>query len=133
MNRILLVNDHDEVTDRTAAMLEAMGWEVYVAHTEQYVFESIVACRPTLLISDVEMDAGVGFESIATARRLFQDLFIIAVTRGAHRDIWPRVASVCGANRYLVGPVSAPQLADVIGLAVDDGLIDSAPERRRRH
>ena len=82
MKRILLVNDDQVITDRTAAILHEMGWEVYVASTQDAVFESCVAYRPSLVIVDIEMKGGVGLESIATAHRLFGDLFIIAVTRG---------------------------------------------------
>lgn len=130
MNRILLVNDNDDVLNRTAAMLEDMGWEVYVADSEHLVFESIVAYRPTMLISDVEMTGGVGFECISTARRLFDDLFIVAVTRGGHEDLWPKISKVCGANRYLVGPVSPLQLIEAFAIALKDGFIESVPDAR---
>ena len=123
MNRILLVNDRDAIMDRTAAMLEGLGWEVYVAHTEGLVFESCVAFRPGMLIADVEMSGGIGFEAISTARRLFRDLFIVAVTRGGHDELWPKVASVCGANRYVIGPVSTQKLEEAIETAVTEGLL----------
>jgi len=123
MNRILLVNDRDAIMDRTAAMLEELGWEVYVAHTEGLVFESCVAFRPGMLIADVEMSGGIGFEAISTARRLFRDLYIVAVTRGGHEELWPKVANVCGANRYVVGPVSTHKLEEAIHNGVAEGLL----------
>lgn len=127
MNRVLLVNDSDEVLDRTATMLDDLGWEVYVAGTEQAAFESIVASRPTMVICDIEMDGGAGLECIATARTLFADLFIVAVTRGADREDWTEAAQTKGADRYVVGPVSARQLADLIDDAVAAGHIDDRP------
>lgn len=123
MNRILLVNDRDAIMDRTAAMLEELGWEVYVAHTEGLVFESCVAFRPAMLIADLEMGGGVGFEAISTARRLFRALYIVAVTRGGHEELWPKVANVCGANRYVVGPVSPQKLEEAIHTGVAEGLL----------
>ena len=135
MNLVLLVNDNVEVRDRTASMLTEMGWEVYVADSEDFVFESIVAFRPTIMIVDVEMDGGIGFESIATARRLFDDMFIIAVTRGGDKKLWPKVATVCGANAYVVGPVSAAKLDRAIQDGLVKGLIsgEPSPQKKQRH
>lgn len=127
MNRVLLVNDDDEICNRTATMLVDMGWDVYVANREELVFESSVARRPEMLVADIEMDAGVGFEAIATARSLFPSLFIVAVTRGGDKEIWPRVAEVCGANAYIVGPVSGSKLKEVIDVGLQKGLISFEP------
>lgn len=127
MNRVLLVNDSDEVCNRTATMLVDMGWDVYVANTDELVFQSSVARRPTMLIADIEMEGGAGFEAIATARSLFASLFIVAVTRGSDKEIWPRVAEVCGANSYVAGPVSATKLQEAIDAGIEKGLVGIEP------
>lgn len=134
MNQVLLVNDNDEILDRTAAMLVDMGWEVYVAQGDELVFEATVARRPDLLIVDIEMRAGVGFEAISTARMLFKDLFIIAVTRGDNQEIWPEVAKHCGADTYVIGPVSLSKLKSSIDRGVQSGQIsieEPPPDGRR--
>ena len=127
MNQVLLVNDNDEVCNRTATMLVDMGWDVYVADNEELVFESTVARRPMMLIADLEMQGGVGFEAIVTARSLFATLFIVAVTRGGGKDLWPRVAEVCGANSYVVGPVSPSKLQEAIDAGIEKGLVSIEP------
>ncbi len=127
MNQVLLVNDNDEICSRTATMLVDMGWDVYVADKEELVFESTVAHRPAMLIADIEMEAGVGFEAIATARSLFPSLFIVAVTSGGVKVIWPRVAEVCGANSYVAGPVSASKLQEAIDAGIERGLVSLEP------
>ncbi len=123
MRNVLLVNDHLEILNRTAIMLEQLGWEVYVATTETLAFESCCARRPNFVIVDVEMSGGAGFESISTTRKLFPDLFVVAVTRGGHKELWPKVATACGANRYIVGPVSSPKLIATIDSGLADELI----------
>ena len=105
-------------------MLEVLGWEVYVASSEEEVFEFIVACRPAFVVVDIEMAGEAGFESIATARSLFSDLFVVAVTRGGNRDLWPEMAKGRGANHYLVGPVSGSKLTEAIDAGVADGLVE---------
>ena len=127
MNRVMLVNDNDEICNRTATMLVDMGWDVYVANKEELVFESSVARRPTMLIADIEMEGGVGFEAIATARNLFATLFIIAVTRGCDKEVWPRVAEACGANSYIAGPVSASKLEEAIDAGIEKGMVSMEP------
>ncbi len=127
MNRVLLVNDNDEICNRTATMLVDLGWDVFVADKEELVFESSVARRPDMLVADIEMDGGIGFEAIATARSLFPSLFIVAVTRGSDKQIWPRVAEVCGANSYIAGPVSASKLQEAIEAGIEKGLVSIEP------
>ncbi len=127
MNRVLLVNDNDDICNRTATMLIDLGWDVFVADKEELVFESSIARRPQMLVADIEMNGGIGFEAIATARSLFPSLFIVAVTRGGDKDIWPRVAEVCGANSYIAGPVSASKLQEAIEAGIEKGLVSIEP------
>ena len=127
MNRVLLVNDDDTICNRTATMLVDLGWDVYVADKEELVFESSVARRPEMLVADIEMEGGIGFEAIATARSLFPSLFIVAVTRGGDKEIWPRVAEVCGANSYIAGPGSATKLQEAIEAGMEKGLVSLEP------
>jgi len=125
VNQVLLVNDDDEARDRTAAMLVDLAWDVYVASSEDMAYEFLVERRPDLLIADVEMDFGTGFNAIARARRLFNDLFIVAVTRGGNKHLWTESAIACGANVYIVGPISSSKLAAAISTGLDKGLSDS--------
>lgn len=114
MTRILLVNDDQTIIDRTAAMLEDLGYEVYMATTELLAGNSCTTFRPDAAIVDIEMRGGIGFESISAIRRLDAALIVIAVTRGDHKDIWPKVAQACGATEYVTGPISAAKLVSVI-------------------
>lgn len=127
MNLVLLVNDHNAVSDRTASILSEMGWEVRVADTDDLAFEAMVAFRPTLLIVDIEMRRGSGFKSITMARRLCDQTYILAVSRGDHQDVWADAARICGANDYVIGPISAAKLDAAIREGVEQGIVSSAP------
>ena len=118
MNRILLVSDDTETTNRAAAMLEAMKWDVYAGSDEKFVFESCVAHRPSLVIVDLEMKGSIGFDCIGTARRLFPDLFIITITRGSDDKLLPAASAISGANKFVEGPVSLLALSE----AIDSGV-----------
>jgi len=114
VKQVLLINDDSQVRNRTAAMLHELGWEVWMADKDEVIFESLVARRPMMVIVDIEMQGGAGFEAISTARRLYSSLFIVAVTRGKNDELWKRVSAACGANHYVVGPVSPTKLQAAI-------------------
>jgi DNA-binding NarL/FixJ family response regulator len=99
-------------------MLEEMKWNVHAGSDVPFVFESCVAHRPSLVIVDLEMRGAIGFDCIGTARRLFPDLFIIAISRGSDDKLWPAASAICGANRFVKGPVSILTLSE----AIDSGV-----------
>jgi DNA-binding response OmpR family regulator len=124
VKQVLLINNDNQVRNRTAAMLHEAGWEVWMADKDEVVFESLVARRPMMVIVDIEMQGGAGFEAISTARRLYSSLFIVAVTRGKNEELWKRVSVACGASDYVVGPVSPTKLQAAIQSGIDAGQIN---------
>ncbi|MGI9220480.1 MAG: response regulator [Woeseiaceae bacterium] len=114
MNKAILASDHLDSSDRTAMILGQLGWEVYVVAAEKLLDEHLRNDEPALMLVDIEMDKGSGFDLILKARRRFADLFIIAATRGSDRDLWPGLAKMCGADRYMVGPVCRSKLVSEI-------------------
>lgn len=128
MNKAMLASDDANVCDRTAAMLMSLGWDVYVISAEELLDNNLSVQVPELVLVDIEMKNGVGFDLILKARRRFADAFIIAATRGGDRDLWPGLVDMCGADRYLVGPVSKSKLASQINVAISRGqLHESTP------
>lgn len=121
MNKAMLVNDDINVCDRTATMLTELGWDVFIVNAETLLNNLERMDVPQLVLIDVEMKNGVGFDLLLRARRRFADAFIIGATRGSDRDLWPGLVDMCGADRYLVGPVSKTKLAQQIDVAVARG------------
>ena len=119
MKRVLLVNDDIGITERTASMLEDIGCEVYTADAREHVESSCLSNQPDTAIVDIEMKGGEGFELMSTIRRTRPTIMIVAVTRGAHQDVWPLVARACGASEYITGPVSANKLLNAVFQADD--------------
>ena len=116
---VMLVSDDEMAIRRMRSMLEGMSFEVVVAANESDVTRFCVAARPSIVFSDVEMQGGVGFESITTVRRLAKRAYIIAFSRGDHQEYWPKVAVACGANDFVPGPHSILGLVDAIETWVD--------------
>ena len=124
MNEVLLVNDKQSVADRMIKMLNTMGWSTTVATTEAEVYESCVASKPAMAIVDVEMDSAAAFDCMNTARIIFPEMFIIAVTRGGTDKLWPGASAICGANRYIPGLASSSKLAEAIDGGISQGLVN---------
>ena len=118
MNKAILASDHLDSCDRTATILGQLGWDVYVVEAEELLDEHLSIEEPDLMLVDIEMERGSGFDLILKARRRFSNLFIIAATRGSDRDLWPGLVEMCGADRYMVGPVCRSKLIGEIEMAM---------------
>ncbi len=128
MSRVLLINDNQSIMDRTAGMLEDMGWEVHIAKSRKAALWTCVARRPSLAIIDIEMRGGAGLEMISTIRRTDTKLFVLAVTRGSQDDTLLRVAEVCGANHHVIGPVSEAKLFAAIEAGRTSGFFQAGTQ-----
>jgi DNA-binding response OmpR family regulator len=126
MNNAMLASDDANVCDRTATMLTELGWDVYVIAAEELLDDNLSVQVPQLILVDIEMRGGVGFDLILKARRRFADAFIIAATRGQDRDLWPGLVDMCGADRYMVGPVSKSKLSGLIEMALTRGNLEQS-------
>jgi CheY-like chemotaxis protein len=123
MGPALLVNDNKTIVERTARMLDGLGWDVHVAMSRESALRNCVGPLPRLVIVDIEMFGGEGFETISSIRRANMQTFIVAVTRGNTKELPLKVAEFCGSNHQLVGPVSATKLAEAIEVGRSSGFL----------
>ena len=98
-------------SDLARALLKAMDFTVIVASAAQTVAQHCVEDAPDVILVDVEMPGGTGFELISTVRRLAGNALIIGTTRSRHEDLWVRVTEACGADEYVPGPLTVTSLA----------------------
>ncbi len=124
MSAALLVNDNASILERTAGMLDDMGWEVHVATSPESAMWISVARAPKLVVVDIDMNGGAGFETITRVRRGDKGAYIVAVTRGRDEAVPFKVASACGANHHVAGPVSATDLSSAIETGQEMGFIE---------
>ena len=114
MNVALVISDDMSTSMLARALLKAMDFDVIVAPAEQTATRHCIENRPDVVLVDVEMPGGSGFELISTVRRLVRCALIIGTTRNRHEDLWVRVAEACGADEYVAGPLSLTSLAAAI-------------------
>ena len=114
MRPILLISDDELQIEATRDLLTHMGFDVCVAEspTEASLFCEIR--RPSAVIADIEMPGGNGFEAISMVKKIARDCFVIAATRGDHKELWPMVGIARGADAYVVGPLTTEKLAKTL-------------------
>jgi DNA-binding response OmpR family regulator len=105
MRQAFVVSDDRNFLRKLAAILVSLRWQARAASTFEHAIRHLGSHETRVVLVDIEMAGGQGFELIATARRASRSLRIVAVTRRNNKDLWEKVAHACGADEYLVGPV----------------------------
>ena len=106
--RILLVEDEESITTPLVEALAREGFRASVAGTAAAALELAASERPDLVLLDVMLPDGSGFEVARELRRGSRVPIIMLTARGEEAD---RVAGLeLGADDYVVKPFSAREL-----------------------
>ena len=106
--RILLVEDEESITTPLSEALGREGFDVSVAGTAASALELVGSERPDLVLLDVMLPDGSGFDVARELRRDSRVPIIMLTARGEEAD---RVAGLeLGADDYVVKPFSAREL-----------------------
>ena len=106
--RILLVEDEESITTPLAEALSREGFDTSVAGSAAAALELAADLRPDLVLLDVMLPDGSGFDVARELRRDSRVPIIMLTARGEEAD---RVAGLeLGADDYVVKPFSAREL-----------------------
>jgi two-component system, OmpR family, response regulator RegX3 len=106
---ILLVEDEASITVPLADALRREGFEPQVARTAREALELAQSTEPDLVLLDVMLPDGSGFDVCRELRARSQVPIIMLTARGDEAD---RVAGLeAGADDYVVKPFSAREVA----------------------
>jgi len=106
--RILLVEDEESITTPLAEALSREGFDTSVAGTAAAALELAGDLRPDLVLLDVMLPDGSGFD---VARELRRDSRVPIIMLTARSEEADRVAGLeLGADDYVVKPFSAREL-----------------------
>jgi two-component system, OmpR family, response regulator RegX3 len=106
--RILLVEDEESITAPLSEALSREGFDTSVAGTAAGALELAADVRPDLVLLDVMLPDGSGFDVARELRRNSRVPIIMLTARGEEAD---RVAGLeLGADDYVVKPFSAREL-----------------------
>jgi two-component system, OmpR family, response regulator RegX3 len=106
--RILLVEDEESITAPLSEALSREGFDTSVAGTAAAALQLSSEVRPDLVLLDVMLPDGSGFDVARELRRGSKVPIIMLTARGEEAD---RVAGLeLGADDYVVKPFSAREL-----------------------
>ena len=110
--RILLVEDHQDTRHTLSRLLTHFGHDVLVASSKQSALELLGAGEIDVLLCDVGLPDGSGYEVVSQARRK-QPIKAIAITGfGTEEDF--RHSKEAGFDSHLVKPVDLHELQTVL-------------------
>jgi two-component system response regulator RegX3 len=105
---VLLVEDEDSFVEALTVGLRREGFRVQVAHDGAEALELFDAVKPDLVLLDVMLPDGSGFDVCRELRRTSQVPIIMLTARGEEAD---RVVGLeLGADDYVVKPFSAREV-----------------------
>jgi two-component system response regulator RegX3 len=107
--RVLLVEDEESITTPLKAALAREGFDASVARTAADALEQARANEPDVVLLDVMLPDGSGFDVCRELRRTSQVPIIMVTARGEEAD---RVVGLeLGADDYVTKPFSAREVA----------------------
>ena len=105
---VLMVEDERSITDPLSEALEREGFDTSVAGTVADALESARATEPDLVLLDVTLPDGSGYDVCRELRRDSEVPIIMLTARGEETD---RVVGLeLGADDYIVKPFSAREV-----------------------
>ncbi len=106
---ILMVEDETSITEPLAEALDREGFDTRVAGTVADAIEEAASELPDLVLLDVELPDGSGYDVARTLRERSKVPIIMLTARGEETD---RIVGLeLGADDYIVKPFSAREVA----------------------
>jgi two-component system response regulator RegX3 len=125
---VLLVDDEEAITTPLAEALGREGFDTVVAATAAAALEQAGAVEPDLVLLDLMLPDGSGFDVCRELRRTSQVPIIMVTARGDEAD---RIVGLeLGADDYVTKPFSAREVAARIRAVLRRA--DDAPAAERR-
>ena len=119
MTEILLVEDDAASREELEHILLGAGWSTVAAATGKQAIELFARHQLRLAVVSIEMEWGVGAETISRLNWQRRDAAILAVTRGPVAPDLLKTARACGARQVLIGPVAAEELVAAVRAALE--------------
>lgn len=115
MNRVLVVDDEEDIRDLVHAILTGNGYEVFKAATGEEALTKVVALKPDLVILDVVMPGISGLEvcRLIKAKPNLKKIRVLMLS-ALSRDVDRKMITDSGADGYLRKPFSVQDLLSKI-------------------
>jgi DNA-binding response OmpR family regulator len=110
---VLIVDDETEVADTCARVLKGAGFDCVVAYDSPAALSLFDARAPDLVLSDINLPTGDGFEIARYVRQKSPDVPVVLMT-AQHSANASQKAARNGAARYMRKPFSNAELTATI-------------------
>lgn len=123
---VLVVDDDAGLRDSIRALLESMGFLVSTAANALEAIVEVGAQRPDVILTDIYMPQGDGFELISAMRSFGEAIPIVAMSGGALQygvDDHLGMAKRLGAEATLCKPFRAAALVETVDRAIGHRLV----------
>ncbi len=129
MNKVLLIDDEPEFRDVLAQSLESDGWTIFQAGDGEEGIALAEKHKPQIVLCDLMMPRCNGFAVTRAIRKNpeLRDTRII-ITTGSSYSTDRIYAFECGADEFLVKPVSLKELVEAIERATTCRISNQTPE-----
>ncbi len=115
MKKILLIEDHDEIRENTAEILELASYQVYSASNGKLGIEKAIEVKPDLIICDIMMPVLDGYGVLHSIQKL-PDMahipFIFLSAKSERMDF--RKGMDLGADDYISKPFNGTELLTAV-------------------
>ena len=115
MARVLIVDDDESARLFARHILESAGHELYFAKNGEEAMRLFLRNSPEVVVTDLQMPRGDGFELIEALTGMYPDVQIVAVSGKSPELI--STAKVIGARATLQKPFSPRALLDAVAEA----------------
>ena len=113
--KVLIADDDRILTSLLAARLKARGWKVDVAHDAMQAFMFAQRQKPAVIVLDVSMPGGSGFDVLRKLGVSVKTSNIpVVVLSSRHTAEDERMASELGAMAFLDKPVNLELLHETL-------------------
>ena len=129
---VIIVDDEEMLLDTLSSSLSSKGYDCEVAKTLQSAFELINKASFDIMILDLVLPDGHGFELSKKAKSLNPDMKVILMT-GYSEDVSYDDAIEAGASDFIKKPFSLKELfARIKHLRIDEELHKSQEKLKRK-
>jgi two-component system NtrC family sensor kinase len=117
-NRLLVIDDEEEIVKRLKDFLDKEGYEVAYAINGKEGLNIVENSKVDVIITDIRMDDMDGIEVLRRAKRLYRDIEGIVVTGFKEQELAIRSLRA-GAIDYITKPVNLDELLFAVRRAVE--------------
>ena len=130
---ILVVDDDGDVRELLCQMLEQQGYMAVPAASGRQALERLEVLTPDLVITDVVMPEGDGFEVLLKLRLLAPRAGALVMSGGGRMapDIYLETAKQLGASAVLRKPFTRAEMLDAVRLALIPQTLSPQPLQER--